>query len=90
MKKIFNILLISILTVLFIPNVYAANSMEIESINLVDKSEKTTEISTPSVNGLKIGFDLSFSDVGDYAKYEVVVNNSTNKEYEIKDETTFS
>ena len=90
MKKIFNILLISILTILFIPNVYAANSMEIESINLVDKSEKTTEISTPSVNGLKIGFDLSFSDVGDYAKYEVVVNNSTNKEYEIKDETTFS
>ena len=90
MKKIFNILLISILTVLFIPNVHAANSMEIESINLVDKSEKTTEISTPSVNGLKIGFDLSFSDVGDYAKYEVVVNNSTNKEYEIKDETTFS
>ena len=90
MKKILNLLIISILTILIMPNVFAKDEVSIESIKLEDKSEKTTELSSPTINGLKIGFDLSFCDVGDYAKYEVVVNNNTNKEYELNDETKFS
>ena len=89
MKKISYLLLI-ILVSLFIPNVNAKEEVSIESINLVDKSELTTELSSPTKSGLKIGFDLSFSNVGNYAKYEVVVNNDSNKEYEINDETSFS
>ena len=89
MKKISYLLLI-IMVSLFIPNVNAKEEVSIESINLVDKSELTTELSSPTKSGLKIGFDLSFSNVGNYAKYEVVVNNDSNKEYEINDETSFS
>ena len=89
MKKISYLLLI-VLVSLFIPNVNAKDEVSIESINLVDKSEQTTELSNPTKSGLKIGFDLSFSSLGDYAKYEVVINNDSNKEYEINDETKFS
>ena len=90
MKKIFNLILILLLTIILIPNVYAKEDVEIESINLIKNSEKTTELSTPTTNGLKIGFDLSFSDIGDYATYEVIINNNTNKEYEINNETKFN
>ena len=90
MKKLFNLLLISILTILLIPNVYAKDDVEIESINLIKNSEKTTELSKPTINGLKISFDLSFTDLDDYATYEVVVNNNSNKEYELTNETKFN
>ena len=89
MKKIKYLLLI-ILAIVFIPNVNAKDDVSIESINLIDKSDKTTELSVPTKNGLKIGFDLSFGSLGDYAKYEVVIKNDSNKEYEINDETKFS
>lgn len=89
MKKMLYFILI-VLVSLIIPNVNAKDDVSIESIRLIDKSEKIVELSAPTKNGLKIGFDLSFGSLGDYAKYEVVIKNDSNKEYEINDETKFS
>ena len=58
-----------------------------EEIKYLNKPHIGTDIlrkviinNEPSFSGLKINFDLSFSDVGDTAKYEVVLNNPTNNE----------
>lgn len=90
MKNIKYLILALILELtLVIPNIYAEETVKIESIDLVEKSETTTEESTPSIDGLKIGLDLSFVDVEDSIKYKVVINNTSKKDYEIKKEKDF-
>ena len=68
-----------------IPDVYAAGKVEIESIVLIEKSEDTKINSEPTINELNTSFDLGFKNVNDYAKYKIVVNNSTDEDYEISD-----
>ena len=75
---------------LWVPNVFAAENITIESATLTDKSDSVSEISEPTLNGLNIGFDLSFSQVNDYAKYKVVINNPTSEDYEISKNKEFS
>ena len=70
-------------------NVDAAG-VSVKSIRLIDHTGNATELSEAIPNGLNIKFDLSFSNVGDTAKYEVVLNNPTNKEYEINTDKQFS
>ena len=89
MKRI--IKLFVLLIVMFItPNVFAANKVSIESVTLEDKSDTVTEVNKPSVKDLNISFDLSFSNVRDYAKYKVVINNTTNTDYEISKDNNFN
>ena len=81
MKKILNLIFIFIIAIVFIPNTYALNNVEIESVSLVEKSDDVLELSKPSIKDLDIGFDLSFVNVGDYAKYKVEIKNNSNKDY---------
>ena len=75
--------------ILIVPSIYAEENVKIESIEIVEKSETTTQESEPNIDGLKIGLDLSFVDIGNSIKYKVVINNTTKKDYEIKKEKDF-
>ena len=90
MKKIKNLLLV-IIIMMFVStlNVNAA-SVSVKSVKLIDHTGNAVELSEAKPNGLNIKFDLSFSNVGDTAKYEVVLDNPTNKEYEINTDKQFS
>ena len=92
MKKIAKfLLLIIIMTFSFtISNVYAEEKITIESVTLEEKTDTTTELSEPTINGLNIGFDLSYSQVNDYAKYKIIINNPTNDDYQIDKESKFN
>ena len=68
-----------------IPGVFAKGKVEIESIDLIDKSQDATEVSTPTIDNLSIGLDLKFATLNDYIKYKIVVNNSTDEDYELSD-----
>ena len=84
--KLFILLLVMFIT----PNVMAKDKVSIESVTLDDKSDTVTEVSKPSVKDLNISFDLSFSNLNDYAKYKVVINNTTNTDYEISKDNNFN
>lgn len=75
---------------LWVHNVFAAENITIESATLTDKSDSVSEISEPTLNGLNIGFDLSFSQVNDYAKYKVVINNPTSEDYKVSKSKEFT
>ena len=81
--------LLALLVIMLMPNVYAAKDVTIESIELVDKSTAVTELSEPTVKGLNVSFDLSFSDLDDFAKYKIVLDNPTNEDYEVAKESEF-
>ena len=90
-KKLFLIIIISIITFILpitISNVYAEEKVNIESINIIEKTDTTTILSEPSIDNLEINFNLSFSNVKDYAKYKIVIDNPTNKDYELDKEIT--
>ena len=73
MKKLL-LLIISIIAILFIPNVYATDSVKIESIT--PTLHNAREVHEPDIDGLDIKFDLSFSNPGDNIVYKIVINNS--------------
>lgn len=81
--------LLALVAIMLMPNVYAAKDVTIESIELVDKSTAVTELSEPTVKGLNVSFDLSFSDLDDFAKYKIVLDNPTNEDYEVAKENEF-
>ncbi|MBR6133095.1 MAG: hypothetical protein IKQ29_00095 [Bacilli bacterium] len=89
MKKIL------LLIILFIPfMVYAEDScnpdsIKIEGISLVDKSENVVENNSPSSDGNIVNLDLKVSKLGDNAKYELLVKNTAKEDYELnKDSLT--
>ena len=71
-------------------NVNASDNVKIKSIDLVDKSVNTTEVSNATFNGLTMNFDLKFMSVDDYAKYKVIVENNESKDYKILVDSNFS
>ena len=79
MKKLI-ILFITIITLLFIPNVYAED-VSIESIALDSKSDTTTIVNEATFSNLKIHFDVKFIKKDDFIKYKVVINNKTNEDF---------
>ena len=84
MRKIFISLIIVLLGIMFLP-VYAAENVNIESIELDSKSDTTEIITDASYSGLSIKFDLKFKEVNDYIKYKIVINNPTNEDYELSE-----
>lgn len=73
-----------------VSNVFAKEEITIESVTIEEKSDTTTELSEPTINGLSIGFDLSFAQVNDNAKYKIIINNQTNEDYQIDKESKFN
>ena len=90
MKKIVNLFLIVIMALFLFPNVNASNNITVDNITLIEKSDNVLELSKPKINGMDLGFDLSFLNIGDYAKYKVEISNNTNKDYYINKENKFS
>lgn len=91
--KIKNIVMAFILVIalLFIPNVYAANDIEIKSVTMEDKSKDAVYDQNPNVDGLTISFDgISFMNKGDFILYRVKVTNNSNEDYQINNGTSFS
>ena len=88
MKKLFKCLFLFL--ILFIPLCVNAEEkdIKIKSIELVEKTETTEEISKPTYEGLKIDFNLKFKELNDNAKYKVTISNTSNKEYKINDQKT--
>ncbi len=85
------ILCISFAFIMFlsITNVNASENVKIKSVELVDKSVNTTETTEATFNGLTMNFDLKFTNVNDYAKYKVTVENKENKDYKILIDSNF-
>ena len=78
MKKRY--LLLVLLTILFIPIVVFAEDkdVEIKLVEFIEKSDSVVESTPAKVEDSTLKFDLKFLNVGDYAKYKLVVKNNTN------------
>lgn len=90
MKKIHLVLLI--LCILFLPfqgfakDECDSNKIEIKSIELVDKSLVAEELSKPEIDNMSVKTDVSLSKPGDEVNYEILVENKSSSDYELKDE----
>ena len=76
MKKI---LLMIVIFLMFPLVCFAESNAEVKSITFVEKSENTKVASEATTDGEKINLDLVFYDQGDYAKYDVVVENKASE-----------
>ena len=82
MKSYFKIILIIILSFIFIPNVFAKKNVYIEEISLDSKSETCIK-SDVNFNRLNVSFDIKFQTLNNYAKYKIIINNSSSEDYEL-------
>lgn len=91
MRKGKILLYFSIIFVVFfsVTRVNALENVKIKSIDLVDKSINTTEVSKATFDELEMNFDLKFMAVGDYAKYKIVVSNKESKDYKVSVDSSF-
>ena len=90
MKKIKYLFFAILLSIFLFPNVYAKDSVYIKSITLDSSSNNTSINDKPTFSGLNMNFDLGFKEVGDYAKYKVVIRNDSNTDYNISEDTSFN
>ena len=58
--------------------------VKITSVELESKSEGFEVDEHPLFNGLKINFDITFQNVGEYVEYKVNIYNDTKNDYEIE------
>ena len=87
-------ILLIILLIIFIPVLVNAETFDkdiitIESVSIDSKSNYVEEVNETTYEGLSIKFDLKFNEVNDYAKYKIIINNSTNADYEITESSNF-
>lgn len=72
LKRLFIVILVGILS--FIPSVYADNEdIKVKSLKVIDSSEGIDAKESDEVN-------VTFDDLDQYIKYEVVLENTTNKD----------
>ena len=90
MKNYLKTLLVLFLAFIFIPNAFAKENVSIESVTLDSKSKNTVIINEATYEGLSINFNIKFSEVKDYAKYKIVINNQSNEDYEITEGSNFN
>ena len=88
MKRVL-LLFITFLVVLFVPNVYAAGNVSIESVELDSKTDSAIILNDATFERLTVSFDLKFNDVDDFVKYKLVINNPTDTDYEISKNSSF-
>lgn len=80
MKKILFIFLISFFMFPFV-SLAKENDVVIESVELVDKSENTEQLTSANVNSNKVNVNLKLYDPGDYIEYNIKIKNVSNNEY---------
>ncbi len=64
--------------------VFAKEDVRIVEASVLEKSDHATEVEKISYQQLNLSFKLSFQEVNDYIRYKVVVQNDSNKDYEIQ------
>ena len=77
-----------LLFLMFIPFVVNAETCDtdkitISSINIENKSNGVEELDETTVSGKNINLNLSMNNLGDSITYKIVVNNESNKDYEL-------
>lgn len=73
-----------VITMLFVPNVFAAEEIELKNITEAGKGGNAEYCPNPTVNGLTLSFDgVVFKDKGDYVSYDVDVVNNSDEDLEI-------
>ena len=82
-----------LLLILFIPFLVLAEDCDISKITIssieqVDINGNTKVISEPTIDGKSISLDLKMYEVGDSITYDLVLNNASDEDYMI-DENTF-
>ena len=87
MKKM-TLFIIFIFTMLIIPITTNAKdfNVSIDSVSLEEKSDGTTNLKKETFSNLDLNFNLRFFEVGDYAKYKIVLRNDSDEDYYIKDD----
>ena len=67
-----------------IPTVSAKDfNVLIDSISLEEKSDTASDLRKATFDNLDVNFKLKFFNVGDYAKYKIVLKNGDDKDYYI-------
>ena len=82
MRKLFFLLLVF----LFIPmTVFAetcnSDGITINSIEVIEKSEGTKELSAAKAHGSNLDLDISFTREKDYIRYKMIIKNNTEDDY---------
>ena len=80
MKKIVISIIMFLLAFMVTP-VYAVDDVSIESIELDSKSDTSIIVEEATASNLSIKSNVKFTEVNDYVKYKVVINNKSNKDY---------
>lgn len=75
--KLFILLLVLIPTLVF-----AKEQVEITNVELIDSTENL-DLKDPTFSGLETNFNIKFNEVNDFVKYKIIVNNTSNKDYEL-------
>ena len=84
MKRV--LLIVYSLAIFLFPYLVFAKTpnVTIENIELIDKSNNTVILNDASANQLDINFDIEFNNLNDYAKYKIIVKNSDDDNYILK------
>ena len=89
MKKVKQVLLGLVMCLPLLVNA-KAEEIYIKDITLVGKSGEVVEKTKPSYEGMEVNFDLKFKELGDSAKYQIMIENKSNIEYEIQTQNKFN
>ena len=60
--------------------------VKITSVELENSTVGLDAEEHPGYQGLKINFNLKFSNIKEFARYKVIIENDTDKDYEINTE----
>ena len=92
MKKIKSILVAILAVLALAPNTFAtgvsSRAVEIKSIEPEIMAGNPT-VSEPTFDGLEMSLNVSFSAPNDSVKYKITIQNNTDTEYELSEETPF-
>lgn len=90
MKKLFYIVLVMILSLMFVPVHAATEDIAIESIKMVEHGGIAREVTPASAEGLNVNFNVKFYNKDDYVKYKVIIKNTSKDSYELSNQTNFN
>ncbi len=83
LKKCFLLLIISLIPFLVKAESCDSEGITIESIELEEKSESVIELAEATVENNKIKLNLDITTLGDSAKYKIVIENTSEEDYEL-------
>lgn len=86
--KMIPIIMVTIICLMFLPFVLGSEEVSVEGARLMEESTVNAEDVTIEIDGLNLNFNAKFKQVGEIARFEIIVNNPTSVEYELELGTT--